>query len=281
MDGIGFIATLHATTLDDQGLRPVLLKPIKRDARRVSASSITQRAKSLVSKSKSIFAVRNPSSAASSSRTRSVVSSLASRSDHGHAHGSAQSVVESHSSYVATSIPVWAPSDDPPRTHDKSPSYSPTAFILFSAPPPMFKPSQNLRTEVWFDPHFDPSWISTFVDNNYMFPPASSPHSQSSYDTECGFCYLDNDAHPDSSTLHSHSSSSASTIQKSPQLQPISHLPTFNLSTTDQLVRSLDPDPDQKTCLTEHNSLGLRLEPALTHIPPKRFLEVQSALATT
>lgn len=183
MDGIGFIATLHATTLDDQGQRPILLKPTKTRNRRVSSNSIPERARSLVGKGKNILSFNLPSPEASSRSRRSGASSTASRSDQG--DEARPSTTESNGASFFSARTSCAQREEQAK-QEALDSDSSDSHGSFRTPPPMSRPSAHLVTQVWSHPHFDPNWISTFIDNSYLFPIDSPSKAQSNDEKSSG-----------------------------------------------------------------------------------------------
>ncbi|GAC97229.1 plasma membrane calcium-transporting ATPase 4 [Pseudozyma hubeiensis SY62] len=157
----------------------MLLKPTKNRNRRVSSNSIPERARSLVSKGKNILSFNLPSPEASSRRRRSGASSTGSRSDQG--DEARPSTTESNGASFFSAQTSCAQKEEQASKQEGPDPDSSDMYGSIRTPPPMFRPSAHLVTKVWSESHFDPNWISTFIDNSYLFP-IDSPCKGRTYD---------------------------------------------------------------------------------------------------
>ncbi|KIS71134.1 uncharacterized protein UMAG_12124 [Mycosarcoma maydis] len=259
MDGIGFIAGLHAATLDDQGYRSVLLKPNKRQSLRTPGSSISEKTRSIVSKGKSLFSLASPASSMSfSTSTKSVASSLASCSEQGHrtSHSATDNI---QSSFVAEHA-SWTKAEQHTLHHDDLAPESSIPLMLFSAPRPMFQLSGQLCKRIRLDPHFDPSWISTFVDNSYLFP--SKPNVREPYGCEY-VCLACHHTHLASETLQG--SVNLTGHEAAPCITPLSPMSAMLFSIAEQPTSSTDEQPHRQDAPV-----------LLTRLPPESRIEAQA-----
>ncbi|SJX61123.1 uncharacterized protein SRS1_12345 [Sporisorium reilianum f. sp. reilianum] len=178
MNGLGFIATLHATTLDDSGPQPILrLKPVKKPTRRPSTGSTFDRARHLVSRSKGLFSASSSTLIAAG---RTSVSSTSFRS------------VSSKSSASSPSS-SRLPSED--RRRERSPLPSPLSSVSFAdAHTPVV-----VRIEA--APRFEEEWFAQFVDKEYTFAQGLAAMSEDEDDFEWEACASDVEPSRPSSTF--------------------------------------------------------------------------------
>lgn len=177
MDGLGFIANLHATTLDQQGSTPRLGNLVRKQTRRSSSGSLSDKAKSLLVRSRTFLSTSSHSSILS----RVSTSSFSPRtSEQGCEEGSVASF--DLPSAFATSTSSTHSGEDPPRSPypHSSPCPQVTKGPVDTASPLL--PRRNIaKGSSWglhktlSSPRFDPTWISTLVDNGYNSPHEPSP----------------------------------------------------------------------------------------------------------
>lgn len=173
MDGLSFIATLHATTLDTRPSAPLTLRPVGRHTR---TGSISLKAKDLVKRSRSLFS----SSSSSTSAPRTSVSSWTSRSEQEHAMGREKV----QSSWISQGEQECTTDRTQENLNEAQTSFRRTASVDLARGPassPVERTASERRSETKSQksgnaPQLEPSWISALVENGYIFPPRSSLH---------------------------------------------------------------------------------------------------------
>lgn len=267
MDGIGFIANLHATTLDPQGSTSLLLRPVRSQSRVSSDGSISGKAKSFVSRSRSFFSASSSSSVAT--RT-SISSSLRTISDHGHEGYHKRSSMYENRSLFNSSASSRLPSEEQPRSPKYSvPSSSSNVRRMGDSTTHSTesKHQSDGSTEPNFDAQLDATWISTLVDNGYITPPQSLPLDlpRLSQDTD-----LDSDIEPSraSSTLDRDMVSISH--DDSPRLFKPALQPLLSLSIAEQLAFSLEDDAHKPWLADCQNLLHPQLIPGFAQFAQPR-----------
>lgn len=200
MDGVGFIASLHATTLDSHGSELELLKPVRRQSRRSSRESISDKAKNLVNKSKSFFSISSSSS--TGTRTSQLAPSPRS-SDHGHAGCDKElhSLLDGHSIFASPPSSRLPSEDRSWKFGQSTPSpSSPMRKKLGSASrdckhlamdETIARIHSRCSTVLACHAQPDATWISILVDSGYISPPSSPQPRSPSYEIE-----IDSDVEP-------------------------------------------------------------------------------------
>ena len=271
MDGIGFIATLHATTLDQQGSTPVLLKPVRRQNRSSSSGSISGRAKSLVNRSMSFFST----SSSSSTVTRTSISTSSPRSsEQGHEgfHKRSPSMLDSRS-LLARSSSSRLPSEESPRSPNQpnSPSLNNGrktrgSVKHLTAPSSRLKDRYRCSSESRLDTPLDPTWISRLVDNGYISPPESLPPTPPRCDID-----IDSDIEPSRASSMLDRELETIDLDDSPRSPRPTLAPLLSLSIAEQLAISLDDQESHKPWLTDcQNLLHPELIPGFNRLAQPR-----------
>ncbi|SPO22654.1 uncharacterized protein UTRI_01332 [Ustilago trichophora] len=270
MDGIGFIANLHATTLDPQGSTSLLLKPVQSQSRVSSNGSISGKAKNLISRSRSFFSASSSSSVAT--RT-SISSSSRTISDHGHEGYHARSSMYESRSLTNSSASSRLPSEEQPR----SPKYSvpsPSSNVRRMGNPTIrstkSKHQSGGSTESNFDAQLDATWLSTLVDNGYITPPQSLPLDlqRLSQDTD-----LNSDIEPSRASSMLDRDMVSISHDDSPRLLKPVPQPLLNLSIAEQVALSLEDDAQEPWSADCQSLLRPQLIPgfAQTTQPRQRY----------
>ncbi|SPO21839.1 uncharacterized protein UTRI_01332_B [Ustilago trichophora] len=267
MDGIGFIANLHATTLDPQASTSLLLKPVRSQCRASSNGSISGKAKSFVSRSRSFFSASSSSSVAT--RT-SISSSSRTISDHGHGgYHKRSSMYESHSLFNSSSS-SRLPSEEQPRSPNHSdPSSSSNVRRMEDSVShsTASKHQSGGSTESNFDAQLDATWISTLVDNGYISPPQSLPPDLPRLSQDAN---LNSDMEPSrASSMLDRDMVSISHDDSPRLLQPVLQ-PLLSLSIAEQLAFSLEDDAHKPWLADCQNLLHPQLIPGFARIAQPR-----------
>lgn len=167
MEGFGFVASLHAATLDPRGSNTLLLKPTKRQSRSSSSGSISGKAKCFINRSRSFLSTGSSSSSSSGTRTSLSLSSFKG-TEHGHRKRPNSTWLDGQSVFTSSTSSRIASGD-----YKRSSQTSRTSF--------QHSNSHHIQSPQWHREESRPStqleetWISNLVDNGYVSPPKSTP----------------------------------------------------------------------------------------------------------
>ncbi|CDU24608.1 uncharacterized protein SPSC_04109 [Sporisorium scitamineum] len=252
MDGLGFIATLHATTLEDRSLQPMLLKTVKKPPHRVSNASTFDKAKSFVSKSKTLFST----SSSTSTAARTSFSSFRSTSSK-----------STKTSFASSRLP----SQEQARA-EKSSLPSPLSSVSFAEIASHVRPGILLCVDAV--PRFDGEWYHHFVDKEYTFTHDSVLLSEQEEDM--AWTGREGDVEPSrpSSTFERDLDFFDNCLEKSSKSQ------SLDLSTANQLACPLDSNLDP-VWLPRRQDFRSKTVVRQAPFPQTRHLRARSISTTT
>ncbi|SNX82424.1 uncharacterized protein MEPE_01130 [Melanopsichium pennsylvanicum] len=272
MDGIGFMASLQATTLAQGGATQLSPEPMRRSTRSSPTFSVANKAKVFANKSRSFFSI---SSSSSTGSRNSLYSS--SHSDHSHRGEDLRSpsTIDSRSFFaLSTSSPLSGEKQPRGLHQPRSPLSSNvrSAGHLSSQQAVSrmkTKYQSGWHTETKFHADVDPSWILTLVDNGYVPPsPETIPVRFPSLGPDSNNSWEDSDIEPSrASSLLDHELVHIS-FDDGPRPSDTNLPPLMSLSVAEQVAISFGNQIDRHKHGTTDYQASLQSQ---TRTPSTRF----------